>query len=245
MLSGFSVLPLGISRRLTVSHRAATLFRSSLASVVLLELYERLEINHWLYTDDGAFPRWAVMPPADVAPTLHWLCVHAWDGGHEWVTGLAALQGVVALFLLSGALPPPYRPHERWLRTAAAICWALQLSLMLRNPQLVFILDRYMHILLLLAACMPSGSRGGAGRCSAASCALGVQLLVIYIDAGWGKLTSPDAAWSVGAEVGALDTYMRHTPAARCVRWLLGATALRWAGAATAWLELLVAHPNP
>ena len=172
--------------RLTVSHRAASLFRSSLASVVLLELYERLEINHWLYTDDGAFPRWAVMPPADVAPTLHWLCVHAWDDGHEWVTGLAALQGVVALFLLSGALPPPYRPHERWLRTSAAICWALQLSLMLRNPQLVFILDRYLHILLLLAACMPSGSRGGAGRCSAGSCALGVQLLVIYLDAGWG-----------------------------------------------------------
>ena len=56
-------------------------------------------------------------------------------------------------------------------------------------------------------------------------CALGVQLLIIYIDAGWGKLTSPDAAWSVGAEVGALDTYMRHTPAGRCVRWLLGGTA--------------------
>ena len=48
MASGFSVLRLAISRRLTVSHRAATLFRSSLASVVLLELYERLEINHWL-----------------------------------------------------------------------------------------------------------------------------------------------------------------------------------------------------
>ena len=169
------MLPLGLTRRLTVSHRAATLFRSSLASVVLLELYERLEINHWLYTDEGAFPRWAVMPPADIAPTLHWLCLHAWDGGHQWATGLAAVQGVVALFLLCGALPPPYKPHERWLRMAAAICWALQLSLMLRNPQLVFILDRYMHILLLLAACMPSGSRGGAGRCSAASCALGRQ----------------------------------------------------------------------
>ena len=129
------MLPLAISRRLTVSHRAATLFRSSLASVVLLELYERLEINHWLYTDDGAFPRWAVMPPADVAPTLHLLCVHAWDGGHQWATGLALLQGVVALFLLCGALPQPYTPHDRWLRTAAAICWALQLSLMLRNPQ--------------------------------------------------------------------------------------------------------------
>ena len=25
--------------------------------------------------------------------------------------------------------------------------------------------------------------------------------------------------------MGALDTYMRHTPAGRCVRWLLGGTA--------------------
>ena len=155
------MLPLAISRRLTVSHRAATLFRSSLASVVLLELYERLEINHWLYTDDGAFPRWAVMPPADVAPTLHLLCVHAWDGGHQWATGLAALQGVVALFLLCGALPQPYTPHDRWLRTAAAICWALQLSLMLRNPQLVFTLT--------LTLTLSSSSSSSTGTCTSSS----------------------------------------------------------------------------
>ena len=53
-----------------------------------------------------------------------------------------------------------------------------------------------------------------------------MQLLIIYIDAGWGKLTSPDAAWSVRAEVGALDTYMRHTPTARYARYVLGGTAL-------------------
>ena len=61
------------------------------------------------------------------------------------------------------------------------------------------------------------------------------------VDAGFGKLTSPDAAWSIGAEVGALDTYLRHTPIARLARWLLGPRVLRYAGAATAWLELTIA----
>jgi hypothetical protein len=48
--------------------------------------------------------------------------------------------------------------------------------------------------------------------------------------------------WSLMTwQVGALDTYLRHTPAARLLRWLLGRTALRVAGACAAWLELLVA----
>ena len=97
------------------------------------------------------------------------------------------------------------------------VCWMLHASSMLRNPQLSFIFDRYLHVLLLLAACMPTDRE--KPRVSVASCALAAQLVLIYVDAGRGKLTSPDAAWSVGAEVGALDTYMRHTPAARCVRW--------------------------
>ena len=39
----------------------------------------------------------------------------------------------------------------------------------------------------------------------------------------------------------ALDTYLRHTSVARFVRWALGAQALRYVGAATAWFEFLVA----
>lgn len=211
-------------RRLAVSDRAVARFRSWLGVVVLWELYERLGVLRWMYSDDGAFPRWAVMPPPDVAPTLRALCIHAWSGSFEWQCALALVQAAAAALLSAGVQPRPM----------AGVCWVLQLSLMLRNPQLAFILDRYLHVLLLLAACLPSsGGRCAGFRCSASSCVLACQLVLIYVDAGYGKLTSPDAAWSLGAEVGALDTYMRHTPPARLARWLLGNQLLRCAGATT------------
>ena len=218
-----------LTRRLAVSHRAVATFRTWLGAVVLVELIERIPSLPWLYTDAGAFPRWAVMPPAEVAPTLHAACIHAWSGSLGWQYALLGMQIAAAGALCCGS----------WPRIAAGICWVLHASSMLRNPQLSFIFDRYLHVLLLLAACMPT-SHGGA-RASAASCALAAQLILIYVDAGLGKLTSPDAAWTVGAEVGALDTYMRHTPVARFARWLLGASALRYVGALTAWLELTIA----
>ena len=218
-----------LRRRVAVSHRAVVIFRTWLGIVVLLELFERFSALRWLYTDAGAFPRWAVMPPPNVAPALHAACVHAWDGSLEWQYLLIGVQCISALALTAGA----------WPRFAAAVCWVLHASSMLRNPQLSFIFDRYLHVLLLLAACMPSDNT--RFRASVATCALAAQLVLIYVDAGYGKLTSPDAAWSLIAEVGALDTYMRHTPVARFARWLLGGRALRVAGAATAWLEFTIA----
>ena len=223
------VMMTALHRRLAFSHRAVTAFRSWLGAVVIFELLERLAALRWLYTDVGAFPRWAVMPPSDVAPVLHVLCVHAWSGDVLWQYALVGAQAVAAVALCAGARP----------RAAAAVCWALHWSSMLRNPQLSFIFDRYLHVLLLLAACMPTDR--ARPRVSAATCALAAQLLLIYVDAGYHKLTSPDAAWSVGAEVAALDTYLRHTPVARLTRWLLGARGLRYAGAAAAWLELAIA----
>lgn len=218
-----------LTRRIAVSDRAVHLFRTWLGLVVLLELIERIPALPWFYTDSGAFPRWAVMPPEDVAPALHAACIHAWSGSLGWQYCLVGVQLVAAGALCVG----------RWPRTSAAVCWVLHASSMLRNPQLSFIFDRYLHVLLLFAACMPT-TPGGACA-SAASCVLAGQLILIYVDAGYGKLTSPDAAWSVSAPIGALDTYMRHTPVARFARWLLGASALRYAGATTAWLELTIA----
>ena len=218
-------------RRFAVSHRAATLFRTWLGATVLFELVERLATTlPWLYTDAGAFPRWAVMPPSDEAPALHAACIHAWYGSLTWQYAVFAMQFCAAAALCAGV----------WPRAAAAVCWVLHVSSMLRNPQLSFIFDRYLHVLLLLATCMPAAGKQQS-RTSAASCVLAAQLVLIYVDAGYHKLTSPDAAWSLHAEVSALDTYMRHTPVARFARWLLGAHALRFAGAATAWLELTIA----
>lgn len=158
-----------------------------------------------------------------------------------WQLVLLGVQATAGLALACGIQP----------KRAAALAWLLHLSLTLRNASLNYILDRYLHVLLFLAACLPSTQLASSGlrrasryeryECSAASVALGLQLLIIYVDAGTGKLRDPAGAWGVGAPVAALDTYLRHTPAARLARRLLGAAGLRYAGAATAWAETLLA----
>lgn len=103
------------------------------------------------------------------------------------------------------------------------------MSCALRNAALVYILDRYLHILLLVSALLPSVKASDTARFtnSAAASALAVQLLVIYLDAGLGKALDPSRAWSLSAPVAALDTYMRHTRFARLVRSILGSAGLR------------------
>jgi hypothetical protein len=59
------------------------------------------------------------------------------------------------------------------------------------------------------------------------------QLVLIYMDAGRGKALDPARAWSLWAPTAALDTYLRHTPAAVLARAVLGATGLRVAGVST------------
>jgi len=59
------------------------------------------------------------------------------------------------------------------------------------------------------------------------------QLVLIYTDAGRGKALDPARAWSLWAPTAALDTYLRHTPAAVLARAVLGATGLRVAGVST------------
>ena len=180
-----------LTRRLGVSSRCTVLFRTWLGVVTLLELCERFPALPWLYTDGGAFPRWAVLPAAEVAPFLRTVCVHAWYGGLLPQYMLSGINAIAAIGLISGTHP----------RAAAAVCWMLQLSSMMRNPQLSFILDRYLHVLLLLAACMPSPCPDGRRfRCSTASCVLTAQLLLIYMDAGYGSRRMPRshvARWHV------------------------------------------------
>ena len=162
-----ATLPWILERRVCVSSRAVVLFRTILGMVVLVELFERVAALPWFYTDSGAFPAWAVMPTPDAAPYVHMVCIHSWSGSLAWQYALAAVQAMTATALCAGMQP----------RAAAAVCWVLQLSSMLRNPQLSFIFDRYLHVLLLLAACMPADCSGH--RASAASCALAAQLTLI------------------------------------------------------------------
>ena len=244
--SAFSVMLISglisfVRRRLSVSGRSVALFRIWLGWLTALECLDRASVAGLFYTDGGAMPRWAVLPAPEHDRLLWLACVHAWSGSLAWQLALLSLQAGAGLALACGVQP----------KRAAALAWLLHLSLTLRNASLNYILDRYLHVLLFLVACLPSDQLASSGlrrasrheryECSAASVALGLQLLVIYVDAGTGKLRDPAGAWSVGAPVAALDTYLRHTPAARLARRLLGAAGLRYAGAATAWAETLLA----
>ena len=188
-----------IARRLfATSWRSLALFRFALGTVVALEVADKWPLLEALYTDTGALPRSAVLPlPEDGGEgLLAWVVsVHSWHGSLLWVQTLSCLQLVFAAALASGAAPV----------TSSLGCWWLHCSCALRNASLVYILDRYLHLLLLFSALLPVAPRASLAsplapsvptrtrrhtRVSAAAVgALAVQLWVIYLDAGVGKVS--------------------------------------------------------
>ena len=150
----------------------------------------------------------------------------------------------MAQVIAAAALAADVRPVASGL-----ICWWLHCSWCLRNASLVYILDRYIHLLLLYSVFFPTSAERKPAQASsrpssatpiasAASCVLALQLLAIYADAGYAKWSDPAKAWSIYAPVAALDTYMRHTPIARFARALLGGSGLRLGGSAAVAVEM-------
>jgi len=227
-------------RRLGLSSRSVVMYRRALALLLVLDTLDRMRTLRFLYSDEGSLPRWAVLPPLAEAPLLRLVCVHGWSGWLGWQRALSAVQLACALGFGFGFAP----------RACGLSAWLLHVSVSLRNPSLIYILDRYIHVLLVCALCLPSKqlaevTAGERARtcfvCSPASLMMAVQLVAIYADAGLGKLRDPEGAWQLDAQVPALDTYLRHTPAGALVRQLLGVRLLRLAGPLTAYTELLAA----
>jgi len=133
----------------------------------------------------------------------------------------------------------------------SVISWFLYLSLTLRNTWLSFILDRYFHYLLFysmflpLDECWSVTSRKKKNNdiiLSLATIALKLQVLWIYLDAGSGKFMDPLGGWTYNADpLPALDTYARHTTAARYFYALLGPEGLRLLTPTVVYAELLSA----
>ena len=224
-----------IERRLTITPRCVRLFRLVLGAVVAFELADKYPTLQSLYSDDGALPRSSALP-IDGSPqtSLVWaVCLHAWHGSLLWAKFLCAVQLAAA-----AALASSYHPI-----TSSLICWWLHCSWCLRNASLVYILDRYLHLLLLYSAFLPKSTEPAwhFSKPSTASCVLAIQLLIIYFDAGYAKYSDPARAWSVFAPVAALDTYLRHTTIARYIRSLLGPFGLRLSGSAAVGIEMLAA----
>ena len=71
-------------------------------------------------------------------------------------------------------------------RASALASFLLYASATMRNVQLAYILDRYMHILLLAAACLPAEppSSGVKTAQSLGILLYRLQIAFIYLDAG-------------------------------------------------------------
>ena len=117
-------------------------------------------------------------------------------------------------------------------RLARLVLLLLHVTLSLRHPTFVWILDRYAQLLLLVSALLPSQPPSQLPsqqrrpppprRVSSGVIALArLQVVWIYLDAAAVKLRS--GAWwrAAPGRLSALDVYLRHTRGAAAVRALL------------------------
>lgn len=187
--------------------RAQRVFRAGLAVVLLRTVVDRWAVLRAYYSDDGVLPvrQWRAETSSQL---LDVVCVHAWSGEVWWQQGLSVCQGVLALALAANVRP----------RLAALASLWLYASATMRFVTSAYILDRYVILELVLAACAlePGPVVSSLWR---------LQLLWIYVDAGLGKAWDP--GWSWTSELPALDAYVRFTFAATLVRRLLGVNGLR------------------
>ena len=140
--------PSMLARRLAASPRCVRLFRALLGLLVAAECADKWPTLEWLYTDAGALPRAAVLPPFEgEGLTTHpssrrplslphtplslslsgittWLvCVHCWAGSLRWARALAVAQVLAAAALAADVHPV----------ASGLLCWWLHCSWCLRN----------------------------------------------------------------------------------------------------------------
>eukprot|EP00527_Entomoneis_sp_CCMP2396_P000882 CAMPEP_0198139410 /NCGR_PEP_ID=MMETSP1443-20131203/2708_1 /TAXON_ID=186043 /ORGANISM="Entomoneis sp., Strain CCMP2396" /LENGTH=591 /DNA_ID=CAMNT_0043801527 /DNA_START=23 /DNA_END=1798 /DNA_ORIENTATION=+ len=224
------------------SYEALALYRITLGFLLTLELVLRFRFLHAFYSDQGTLPLDLLMPKVD--DLYKTICIHC-HYGEEWQQQiLLSIQVALAIMFMVGVQT----------RLTAFLSWFLYLSLTLRNPWMNYILDRYFHYLLLHAIFLPTAQKWTLFRkkkqqqatkqqawvVSPATISLKLLLFWIYLDAGSGKLLDPLGGWSYSASpLPALDTYTRHTTAARYVYALLGPQGLRVMTPIVVWVELL------
>jgi hypothetical protein len=170
--------------------RSLAALRVALALIVLVDLGLRFQ---WLvphYTDAGILPRYAVAPVSMLFP-FYFL-----DGGPSLQMLLFGVAGVFASMLLVG-----FRT-----RLANVASWLLLCSLQVRNDSLLNGGDIALRLLLMWSLFLPLGARfsldslrrprpaadARVADSSVASVALLLQIVLIYMFAGFGKI---DPEW--------------------------------------------------
>lgn len=223
------------------NEKALATYRICLGTLLFFELVLRFRFLHVFYSDEGTFPTRLLIPKIDFLYRI--LCVHAYNGSMLYQQSLLAIQVVLAAWFTIGF-------HTR---ITAVLSWYLYFSLTLRNTWLNFILDRYFHYLLFYAIFLPisnvwsvdsivsgeNNSNRNATIVSLATIALKCQVFWIYLDAGQGKYNDPLQGWSLNADpLPALDTYARHTVAARYLYALLTPVGLKYMTPTVVYAEL-------
>jgi hypothetical protein len=179
----------------SIDLRSLAAFRVALAFLILVDLATRARFLALLYTDQGLIPRSSIASGIAKSP----LAIHFLAGSVSWEVFLFALTGAFALALLLGFQT----------RMATIGLWMLMLSLVQRNPLVANAADSVMVLLLFWSMFLPLGSRAsldapaGADRegrvLSAASAALLLQPAMLYLFAGFVKVSPP---WVEGSAVG-------------------------------------------
>ena len=171
------------------------LFHFFLYSLLAFELYSRIDYTDVYYGPESTHPLSSLDGFVDRSFELLGL-PHIW-ASQSTELFRALLWAQVFLAAVTALFPSP---------PLCATNWFLYFSLCLRNTWLYFILDRYFHFFLLISifTSSPSPLVGVlAGR---------IQLLWIYLDAGYGKVTDPLRGWTTSPVPGrlpALDSYTR------------------------------------
>lgn len=234
------------------NEKALALFRITLGCLLTLELILRYRFLHVFYSDEGTFPTQILLTKIDSLYRV--ICIHAFSGSMWYQQTLLTIQVVCAICLIVG--------HRT--RVMAFLSWYMYLSLTLRNTWLNFILDRYFHHMLFYAMFLPVSNIWSVDSSSIvkdntsqrqqqsksrnetivtiATIAFKAQVFWIYLDAGQGKFNDPLGGWSYNAQpLPALDSYARHTIAARYLYALLTPAGLRLMTPTVVYAELLAA----
>lgn len=240
MLLSAAVPPRLHSTVFSVDPRTLALLRMLLALATLHGLFA--QIGGWsaFYSDAGALPREAQLALGD-----SWrLCLHLANGSSAFIVALWLLSVGAALLLLLG-----------WhARSAVALLFVLQASLLNRNPLLPTASDAMLVGLLFWSAFLPLSARSSVDAAlnpetpeipeapkttktaPLRSVAVAALRLLVSFGIVYGSLSDRDASGTAAALSGALPLF------AVVLLWLPLWTPLARAGAALVLLGLLLAH---
>ena len=203
-------------------------FHFLLYSFLAFEIYSRVAFTDVYYSETSTHPLSSLDGVDKSFAVVGLPHILASSKGMDVFRGLLYIQ--CALAGLTALYPTPLR---------CALSWWLYFSLCLRNTWLFFILDRYFHFFLLLSVFTSSRETPFIGVMAGR-----LQLLWIYVDAGYGKVTDPFRGWTASPAEGrlpALDSYTRHTYGARVMYTLLGSEGLKYMTPLVAWAEVVLA----